>query len=222
MGKKMATPENKNVIHDDPVSSVFICIGNGPSLTQEDVNFARKMQKEGRAKIIVINDAFQWAPDAWAVYGADYRWWRARHPDLMRVFPGRRFSLDESAVADFRAEYVHCEDIHKPLNGLAISRESIRHGYSSGFQAMHLARNLGAKLIVLLGYDYGATGNGHAAPAAYAHAATSDFPLMLTAFNSAAASLHQEGVKVVNATRESAITCFPRATIEEAFNVSAS
>ncbi len=210
MGKKVAA-----------VSDVFICIGNGPSLTEEDLKFARKMQRDGRAKIIVINDAFQLVPDAWAVYGADYRWWRARHPDLMRVFPGRRFSVDESAVADFKAEYVHCEDIHKPLNGLSPSRESVRHGYSSGFQAMHLARNLGAKLIVLLGYDYGATGNGHAAPAAYSHAAASDFPIMVAAFNAAAPELHVEGVKVINATTESALTAFPRMTIKEAFNASA-
>lgn len=193
----------------------FICVGNGGSLTMDDVVMAQAAQDAGQAKIIVINDAFLWVPKAWALYGADYRWWRARAADVARSFIPNKFTVDESAVAEFGLKFVNCEDIHKPVPGLSQSKDSVRHGYSSGFQAMHLARNLGAKKIILLGYDYGATGQSHAAPAAFAYA-TSDFNVMVQAFNLAAPALHNEGVYVVNATRESTLGCFDKKSLKEA------
>ena len=193
----------------------FICIGNGGSLNIEDVMLAQAAQDAGKAKIIVINDAFLWVPKAWALYGADYRWWRARAADVSRSFIENKFTVDESAVAEFHLKFVNCEDLHKPMPGLSQSMDSVRHGYSSGFQAMHLARNLGAKKIILLGYDYGATGQSHAAPAAFAYA-TSDFMTMVQAFNLVAPALHNEGVYVVNATRESALGCFDKKSLREA------
>lgn len=193
-------------------SYAYVCVGNGPSL---DYNALQACNVPG-VRVIAINDVFQWAPWAYALYGADYRWWRARHPDLVRSnFRGRKLSLDEAAVADFRLEFVSCEDLHKPMPGLApLGSDAIRHGYSSGFQALQLARLWGAKRIALLGYDYGASGQGHAAVAAYAYA-NSDFPTMVTAFNNAAAQLSEEGIEVTNCTPTSALTCFPRGDIHE-------
>lgn len=190
----------------------YACVGNGASLTMDDLALLNRED----VRVIVVNDVFQWAPWAYALYSADYRWWKARIDDVRKsAFRGRLLALDETAVADFKLEYVHCEDLQKPLGGIAPDRNSIRHGYSGGFQALHIARNCGATRVLLLGYDYGATGQGRAAPAAFGYS-ISDFATMTRAFDVAAPLYAAEGVDVVNCSRETALTCFRRAPIAEA------
>src|SRR3954465_3969530 len=70
------------------------CIGTGPSLTREDVDYCR-----GRARVIAIKHAFELAPWADAVYscGSDAGKWWQRNGDAMADYPGLRYTLDPAA-----------------------------------------------------------------------------------------------------------------------------
>ena len=50
--------------------ATVVCIGSGPSLTAEDVDYCR-----GRAKVIAINNAYQLAPWSDVLYACDGAWW---------------------------------------------------------------------------------------------------------------------------------------------------
>lgn len=190
--------------------TTMVCVGNGGSLTLDDLAIVR----DSGAPTIVINDVYKWAPWASILYAPDYRWWNNNWPDLARAnWQGRFMTIDPDAAIDFRLELAHCEDLHVPMLGLNPNPDVLRHGYSGGFQAMEIARMLGARRIVLLGYDYGATGHSHAVPGFY-HPTPSDYGTMITAFDAAADQLKKEGTEVINCTRESALTCFVRGDLE--------
>lgn len=102
--------------------------------------------------------------------------------------------------------------------GLETDPTGLRTGGNSGYQAINLAVHLGAKRIVLLGYDMKMDGGRnnwhgeprpHASPDVYAQS-------MLPHFASLVDPLRKLGVEVVNATPGSALETFPKATLEEA------
>lgn len=99
-----------------------------------------------------------------------------------------------------------------------LGRDVVHFGDNSGYQAVNLAYLLGAGRIVLLGYDMGVRGNqthffgDHPPPLKTG----SDYRHWVTLFDRLAQDLADEGVQVINATRESALRCFRRATINEA------
>lgn len=186
----------------------FVCLGSGPSLTQEDVNACR-----GRARVIAIKNTITLAPWADVLYGAGMdahgnTWWRREGPGL--TFPGLRYSLDH--------ESRHWASVllHGPEHGLSDDPHRLALGRHSGYQAINLAVHLGAKRIVLLGYDMQpAHGRDHFF-GAHPHKAALPYDLFLRSFPFIAEPLAQRGVSVVNASRETALTLFPRLPIEEA------
>ena len=53
-------------------NSVAVCLGGGPSLNKEDIEYCR--EKKG-VRFIAINDAYRLAPFADILYAADKKWW---------------------------------------------------------------------------------------------------------------------------------------------------
>lgn len=92
----------------------------------------------------------------------------------------------------------------------------IHEGGNSGYQAINLAFHTGAKRIVLLGFDMQRTdGKAHwfgnhpgnmQVPSPYAD--------WLHKFEQLAADLKVQGVEVLNCTRETALTCFERVSLD--------
>lgn len=87
---------------------------------------------------------------------------------------------------------------------------------NSGACAISFAISLGAKRVYLLGYDCQKTGGK-----AHWH---DDYPKLGNAesigawpdeFKKVAAFAHKQKVEVVNCSRETALTCFPRASLED-------
>lgn len=104
-----------------------------------------------------------------------------------------------------------------PVAGIhGVCRAKFPQQLNSGAGAIALAAQLGARRIVLLGYDAQKTGG-----AAHWH---EDHPAGLgnagsvgkwpRQFAELAKSL--AGVEIINASRETALTCWPRMTLEEA------
>jgi hypothetical protein len=90
--------------------------------------------------------------------------------------------------------------------------DTLAHGFNGGFQAIGVAVHSGARRIILLGYDMQGT---------HFHGQHPDrtkppFHLCIPAFASLVAPLSALGVEVLNCTRRTALTCFPRVALEAA------
>jgi hypothetical protein len=91
----------------------------------------------------------------------------------------------------------------------------IHGGGNSGYQAVNLAFLFGAAKIVLLGFDMkgGSHWHGDHPGALNRGVPTRAFA---KAFPALADDLKSEGVEVLNATRDTALECFPKIDLEDA------
>lgn len=184
----------------------WVCLGGGPSLTQADVDFCR-----GKAHILAVSDAFRLAPFADVLYSCDVRWWdwHAGAP----TFTGRKFAMD--ARAKKWPDVTILENTGD--TGLERKATGLRNGRNSGFQAINLAVHLGATRIVLLGYDMQPAKDGRDHWfGAHPNRVRPPFRLFLEHFPTIVQPLRALGVTVVNATRRTALRCFPQMPLEEA------
>jgi hypothetical protein len=183
----------------------IVCVASGPSLTPEDVNYCR-----GKAEVIVVNDNWRLAPWADYLYATDYQWWKHYLPEVREKFSGKLLTVDEAAHDRLGVPWVRGKD--EP--GLSKRRDILHTGDNSGYAAINFAYHLGAERIVLLGYDMQGTHWFGDHPPEFC--TLNDFPDYLSNFPKLAEDLLCEGVRVINATRSTALECFPRMTIEEA------
>jgi hypothetical protein len=186
-----------------------VCLGTGPSLTREDVDCCR-----GRARVIAIKHAIEYAPWADALYGCGGesrygKWWQTNGPKL-GWYEGLRYTLDPLA-----AEWAQVLRWGAML-GLSQSPDALCLGKNSGYQAINLAVHLGAKRVVLLGYDMAAQKDRDHYFGNHQAGNRVPFGILREVFDSLVEPLKAAGVEIVNATRETALTCFPRQTIAEA------
>lgn len=150
------------------------------------------------------------------LYASDFMWWceyakqvgAGRWPE----FAGERWSLSAQANAK------HGTRIVPHVVGVGLAGDAIYTGGNSGYQAVQLAALFGAGRIVLLGYDLQRT-----AGKSHWHG---DHPRPLgnggnlsewaSRLDRLAPALAGRGICVTNATRETALRRYPRATINEA------
>ena len=192
--------------------STIVCIGGGPSLNQADVDRCKG------AHVIAVNDAYRMAPWADVLYACDARWWNW-HAKALSGFEGLRFGLHVPNATVLNGCQVTMLRNAGP-RGLSNSPDAVCHGSNSGYQAVNVAVHLGASRIVLLGYDMQPSKDGrvhwfgqHAIPQATSRP---PFEAFKAAFESLRKPLKDLGIEVINATRETALTTFPRVTIDEA------
>jgi hypothetical protein len=185
-----------------------VCIGSGPSLTQDDVDYCR-----GKARVIAIKNVINMAPWADVLYGSGadaggQTWWSREGKNL--TFPGLRYTLDPRAKqwASVLGNGGEC--------GLSPDPATVCTGSHSGYQAMNLAVHLGAKRIVLLGYDMQRTGGQDHYFGAHPHSRELPYHLFLFRFPTIVEPLKALGISVVNASRQTALDLFPRQSLREA------
>lgn len=173
-----------------------VCIASGPSLTKEDCQKVRKWRqaKENR-KVFVVNTTYQIATWADYLYAHDKSWWEYHKSDVDRLFKGKLLSATQ------------VEGVMKVHKLVA----------NSGAGALITASLMGAKKIIMLGYDCKKT-NGMAHwhgdhPNPLGNAGTIDG--WHEQFQRANNYIKCE---VINASRETALTLFNRMELEEALN----
>jgi len=171
-----------------------VCVGTGPSLTQADVDACR-----GRARVIVINDAYTIAPWADVLYAADEKWWTWKKG--APTFAGLKYTIDPQRRAWPGLAVLRNSGQH----GLESNPSGLRTGFNSGFQAIGLAVHLGASRIVLLGYDM----MGDHFFGSHPDKTRPPFAPCLKAFETLPGPLAAAGVEVINATRHTALKTFP-------------
>jgi hypothetical protein len=148
------------------------------------------------------------------LYAADHPFWKQYIGKIRATFRGELWSVSEMARDQFGTYWIR----HATGAGFCTEPDSINGGGNSGFQAVHLAATFGARRILLLGFDMQRT-NGEL----HWHGKHegnlpngAGFKGWLKAFDRLAVDLKLRDIEVVNCSRATAMTCFPRSTITEA------
>jgi hypothetical protein len=184
--------------------ATIVCLGGGPSLTREDVDYCR-----GRARVVAVNDAYRLAPWADVLYACDAKWW-AWHQGVP-TFTGLKYALERQAATWPGVQVLE----NTGHDGLEPKPTGVKTGRNSGYQAINVAVHLGAARIVLLGYDmmrgpkdlehwFGNHPNGQRSP----------YLAFAQKFACLVKPLQALGVEVINCSRRTALTVFPRQSLE--------
>lgn len=167
----------------------WVVCATGPSLKREVVDSLK-----GRCQVVAVSDSYRWAPWADALASTDAGWWLA-NPEALD-FEGKKFG----AMPDFRA-----------IEG--VQRLPAGPHTNSGLLGIMTAVHLGAKRVLLLGFDLHSPGDHffgrHKAPL------KSTTPERMQIFRNQFAGYKPRGVKIINCTLDSALTCFPRGNLAD-------
>lgn len=195
--------------------STIVCIASGPSVTLEDCELVRAWRAEGlHHRVIVINTTYQLAPWADLLYACDERWWSMYYEHVCASFAGQLWTQDSGSASRLKLlKHVRSE----ARAGLSKIPGVVHDGENSGYQAVGLAYMTGAKRIILLGYDmqdHGIKMHWHGDHPKHLKA----FPryeCWIRNFKTLADDLRKMNVDVVNATRRTALKCFPQLPLEK-------
>lgn len=198
-------------------AGAVVVLGGGPSLTREQVDYCR-----GKARVIAIKEAIRLAPWADVMYFADDHWFDG-HRDEVLAFTGQVATIGDEPTRFGKESVIQAMPQlvryrNDGVDGLCEDPAGLRTGRNAGYQAINLAFHMGAKVIVLLGLDMKAAANGamHWFKRDHEHSAKLYQDLMLPHFKTIVAPLARHGVRVVNASPDSAIDCFERGPLAEA------
>lgn len=183
-------------------ATVFI-LGGGPSLGRVDLS-----RLHGQ-RVIAVNNAYQLGPWPVMFYG-DHRWFLL-HSERLAQFPGLKITTSTQQQGELgRSIGIRVVDKAKGPFGIQKTPKVVSWNKSSGACAINVAVHLGAKKIVLFGFDMrkidGCT-NWHAD---HPHTPNVDpYFGFLAPFELMARDLKAMGIECVNATPGSALTVFP-------------
>lgn len=182
-------------------NGTVVCIASGPSLTADDCERVRKWrEKEGpEAKaVIVANTSFRIAKWADALFAIDRDWWKTYINEVCEIFDGQRFSKNTQNPS---YNVIHLSDFNTYGN--------------SGAGCISMAAQGEAARIILLGFDC-----QHTDSRSHWHG---DHPPNLgnagmtkqwrDKFRELSHDLSH--IDIINASRETALTCFKRAKLED-------
>ena len=180
----------------------IVLLGGGPSLTRADVNACR-----GQAHVIAIKEAWQLAPWAEILYACDATFWN--YYKGVPEFTGHKYGLEATRFPDVRVLQNTGDE------GLELEPTGLRTGHNSGYQALNLAVHLGAARIVLLGFDCWADGTKQNWHTAKRYHRPSPYPMFLMRFATLVEPLKALKIEVLNCSRRTVLTSFPRVPLEE-------
>ena len=190
-------------VNDDWWGETAVCIGCGPSLVKQDIELIK-----GKARVIAINNAFMLAPFADILYACDSKWWGWWY-HKMPDFEGEKWTQDINAARRYQLRWIE----GRAGPGLSTDPRVIHNGHNSGYQAINLAYHKGACRIVLLGYDmkFGDDERAHFF-GDHPDKVRSNYAPWLKAYKTIA---EQDKIEIINATRDTALDCFPRIALED-------
>lgn len=192
-----------------------VVIATGPSLTADDVDYCRS-----KARVIAINDAYTLAPWADALYATDAKWWNWHKG--VPSFTGAKWSMEHTQWNNTRALYTDIQRLRNtgPL-GLEHDPSGLRNGRNSGYAAINLAVHYGARKIVLLGYDMQPVkGKAHFF-GEHPQKNTSPYAQFRAMFEHLVRPLAKLQIEVLNCSRNSILTTFPKAELREVLKAEA-
>lgn len=167
------------------------CIASGPSLRAEDCLAVQ----HARLPAIAVNSSWKLARFCDVIYAGDAAWWEFYGAEI--DIPAERWSCSRHAE---RYGAMH----HKAKGG----------AYNSGMRAIEFAIEAGAVRVLLLGYDCSVSSGTHWHGD---HSKTKNPDgSRCNEWARQFSRMHLGGVEVINCSRSTALTCFPRMSLEKA------
>jgi hypothetical protein len=188
-----------------------VIVAGGPSTRDADLELVR-----GRAKVIVINNAWLLAPWADVLFACDAKWWEVYKGAA--EFAGLKLSVDKNAPKfDPDVRLVNCmkpDDrfFLEPLN-------TVGWGGNGGFHCLNLSAQFRPRKIVLVGYDmrldHGIHWHGKH-PAGMNNPSPKNVERWRRAVDAAARHVEKLGIAVINTSAISALRNYPKMSLSEA------
>lgn len=176
-----------------------------------------------------VNRVWEIVPDLAVLWGTNASFWDYYWCAALAAYPAQKWTVSREAADRYGLNWT----AEKNAPGLSPDPSVIHHGHGGGFSMLNLAYLMGARRIILLGYDlrYSSDYDGRSrqmgsGPRHY----FGEYPPALQHWPSARVKngVHvelvelyesvakQNAVEIVNCTGpNSALTCFPSASIED-------
>jgi hypothetical protein len=192
-------------------SENWLIIASGESA--RETMFNAPFDKVRNYKIMTINSSWQLAPFADVHYSNDGDWFEneIRHQGMALLAGGEMYCGDPLRnVPGTNRDYL----FDKKMRGLTKQRGKLAWGGNSGYAGINMATQLGAKKILLVGYDMCGKSHWHGDHDAKVRK-DFNFPMWIPRFNELYFCASVEDVEIRNASPISALKCFPKVDILE-------
>jgi len=193
---------------------VVAIVASGPSAKEVDLE-----PFKDKFKFLAVNNSWQLVPWADVLFAADGGWWQS-NKETLEKFNGMKVTLDALASREMS---IHLIKLYKGQHGISTDkRGQIGMGQNSGFYALNLAVQFGAKKIILVGYDMNIDRGLHwHGPHKKGLTNPNPFRLKIWAklLDSQASILKKLGVEVVNASQVSVLTAYKKVSLTEALEL---
>jgi hypothetical protein len=168
-------------------------------MCQSDADMVRNWRDGERRRAIAINNTYQLAPWADVLYACDLRWWDRYFEDASSRCRGEFWCHHQKAESKYGLNRWKPE----------------RTGGNSGYQALRLAiDHFGAGSVILLGYDMQGS-HWHGEHKGFPNPTADNFRQWVGWLRHYAAETDAE---IINASRETAVDCFPQMPLEDALS----
>jgi len=174
-------------------NETIVCVASGPSLTVADCAL---IERSG-LKTIAVNTSWERARFADYIYAGDLSWWERNYHKI--DIDAIKVTCAQRAAGRYRLLY------HR------------RHGaYNSGMRAIQFAIKLGAKKIILLGYDCSVENGTHwHDDHEHKNPTASKTRIWLGQFRQVADEAKKANVEIINCSRHTALKCFPQGELHD-------
>lgn len=177
---------------------IAVVVGAGPSAAKTPLEMAR-----GKARVVAVNESWRLVPWADVLFAMDGAWWVDNRG--VPQFAGRRVTSSPHATKMFGLDCFSC------------------NGATSGLRSIYLAERLGAKPILLVGFEmHPRTGvhwhPPHSSRVGLRNPGKNEMKIWREDIERVASKFAARGTRIINTTPGSALTCFPHLPFEQALD----
>lgn len=199
------------------VTDTIICVASGPSINQKQID----QIKQSDRFTICVNRSFELLPNCDCIFACGIRWWYEYYELTQTYSPeSKLYTIAGIGSHFYKKRKIGKEIIELPYtSGVGLGKDQLIHGGNSGYMAVNLAYLLGAKKIILVGYDHQHTNGKRHWHSDYNK---KKFPYnadhidrMVYNFEILAQDLINEEIDIVNCSIETALTTPRRSTVEQ-------
>lgn len=192
----------------------IIILASGPSAKDAPFDII-----EDRARVIAVNNSWTLYPRSDALFACDYEWYKANRgaPD----FAGLKITSDNRTLHRW-PEVKYAKRIRGYDTILVSQKGVIGWGGNSGFQAINLAVHMGAKKIILIGFDMRIDKGLHwhgRHEGRLSNPTTGAVDRWRRVTDAAYAQLSSLGISAYNCSPVSELAAYPKVSLEEALDV---